>query len=563
MLEELLGAGGQGEVWRAKDPLAPGTDRAIKLVNIESTGPAQLERVRREARQLVHLRHPSLLACFGLFEDLHHELLGIVMELADGQPLDDLLSDERLDERKCVLILAHVAGALSYVHQRGVVHRDVKLENVVVTKSFWDQPDDPATVKLIDFGIAVPTSNPRPITQVGHVIGTPGYLAPEQLDPAHRSGGSSASSECDVFAFGVLAWKLMALDADAHPTGLPARARLEQYASEYRRREPSEWPQTEMRQAFQKFFSATLAISPKDRAKDGLALLRLVATLAPEIRLRTAEQAAPVAVRGGRLAPGPGGTAGSSVEFPTGSTEPCPNPVTPQPSAVTVPGEPPLFGDLPVRPASPPRQRTAKRASATLVVPALVVTAGLVLAGGAASYWFFAEELGVAVPRLGGSADPFPGAHCESDDACRLDPKSRWNVRPWAVTIDPSNFAAGAAVRPELCLRSGTDWKCAVMDDAQGTGGFHTPDGPNTRYVFSTGPQVPFSSRQLLLDGLDVQVRTAGEHRVVRRGLRPAGGPAAREKFFKEGLRFRLGEPTDDGVKEVVFELQYLDMAAE
>lgn len=196
-------------MWRAEDLLDPGAWKALKLVGVATASATQLERLRREARQLVQLQHPSLVACHALFEDLRRGLAGVVMDYADGAPLDAVAGDPSLPDRARWLLPTHVAGALAIVHGQGVVHRDVKLENVVVTRGFRADPTNPATVKLIDFDIAIETDDQRRLTQEGHVIGTLPYLAPELLDPSAWAGGGRATPASDVFAFGVLAWKLL------------------------------------------------------------------------------------------------------------------------------------------------------------------------------------------------------------------------------------------------------------------------------------------------------------------------------------------------------------------
>lgn len=265
---------------------------------ISEASPAHLERVRREARQLVQLKHVSLVECFGLFEDLHRELLGIVMDLVDGQPLDDVIDDPRFDARKRVLVLAHVASALAYVHRRDVVHRDVKLNNVLVTRAFWDAPEDPASVKLIDFGIATQHLNPAPLTQLGHIIGTPPYLAPEQLEPEFWAGSRKPSASADVFSFGVLAWQLLAGDAAAHPTGLGPGAGLNQYARAYRTALEMRWPPTAPEPRWRSFFESTLALHPHARAQNGLALVEAIAQVDRTLLLRTAEDTVPTPIVG-------------------------------------------------------------------------------------------------------------------------------------------------------------------------------------------------------------------------------------------------------------------------
>jgi eukaryotic-like serine/threonine-protein kinase len=278
VLSERLGTGGQGEVWRAEDPSSGGRHVALKLVQVAGATPNRLERLRREAEQLVALRHPSLIGCFGCFQDEARSLFGIVMELVTGRALDGVVGDTGLDPRQRVLVLGHVAAALAHVHAKGIVHRDVKLENVLLTEQFFRLPEDPASIRLIDFGIAVRSANPEPLTRAGHVVGTPPYLAPEQLEPGHW-GGASPSAACDVFSFGVLAWRLLSRDAAAHPTRLGPEADVDDFAIAYRRAAHDRWPPSFANPKWDGFFRNALTLRPADRVRDGSELVRRLGTV--------------------------------------------------------------------------------------------------------------------------------------------------------------------------------------------------------------------------------------------------------------------------------------------
>jgi serine/threonine protein kinase len=273
VLREPLGSGGQGEVWRADDSSPEGGQVALKLVDLASTTPSRLERLRREAEELAALRHPSLINCFGCFEDAKRELFAIVMELVQGRTLDAAVADPGLDARRRLLVLVHVASALEHVHRSGIVHRDVKLENVLLTEAFSRAPEDPASLKLIDFGIAVRSRNPSPLTRAGHIVGTPPYLAPEQLEP-ETWGGAAPSAACDVFSFGVMAWRLLRRDVAAHPVGLGPEADVDELALAYRRAAHDRWPPPFDDPKWNRFFRQALALRPADRLRDGGELMR-------------------------------------------------------------------------------------------------------------------------------------------------------------------------------------------------------------------------------------------------------------------------------------------------
>lgn len=238
-----LAAGGQGTVWRVRDPLAPEQPRAVKLVDLALASADGAERVRREAQQLAALEHPSIVGCHGLFEDAQQGVLGLVVTYVEGAPLGRLLSDTRFDVGRRGWLLRHLAQALAYVHQRGIIHRDLKLDNVLVDSRFFAEPARAEYVKLIDFGIALAPNAGRKLTQDGHVVGTPGYLAPEVLDASW--GRAEQPTAGDVFAFGVLGWRLLMHQrgASLHPSGVEPSASLGDYAVAYRRfrTEPNEW----------------------------------------------------------------------------------------------------------------------------------------------------------------------------------------------------------------------------------------------------------------------------------------------------------------------------------
>lgn len=268
VLVRLLGEGGQGAVWKADDPLEPAHPRALKLVPLVRSRPADVERIRREARALARLDHPSLVGCSGLFEDLRQGLLGLSMDFVDGVSLRALRDDPAFSARHRVAVLTHIASALAYLHGEAVVHRDLKPENVLVTSEFLEHPDDPANVKLVDFGIASEEGNPNPLTALDSVVGTLSYLAPELVDPGFFGRQISAPA-ADVFAFGVLAWQLLA--ETRHPTGLPARATIIEYGIEYRRVAqlevpfPADGPDGE----WGELLRGCLAVRSKDRIQNG------------------------------------------------------------------------------------------------------------------------------------------------------------------------------------------------------------------------------------------------------------------------------------------------------
>jgi dienelactone hydrolase len=197
-----LGAGGMGEVYRAYDSKL-GRDVALKTLPAEfACDPQRLARLRREARTLASLNHPNIAAIYGLEEsgDLHW----LVLELAEGETLRGPVPiAQALDYGR------QVAEALEAAHQKGVIHRDVKPANVKVTAQ--------GRVKVLDFGLAKAILGPeanQDLTQAagmegahsltGHILGTPGYMSPEQLR------GQPVDARTDTWAFGCLLYELLA-----------------------------------------------------------------------------------------------------------------------------------------------------------------------------------------------------------------------------------------------------------------------------------------------------------------------------------------------------------------
>ncbi|MEV4494484.1 serine/threonine-protein kinase [Micromonospora arborensis] len=190
-LEQRIGVGGMSEVWRAHDQVL---DRpvAVKLIlpgPDDQDGPA--DRIRAEARSAARLVHPNVASVhdFGTSSTWSGRPAPyIVMELAEGETLAAHLRAGPLDWRISVRVCAEVAAALAAAHAEGIVHRDVKPANVMLT---------PSGVKVLDFGIATPAGAADP-TPTGTVLGTPAYLAPEQLQRA------PATPAADMYALGVL-----------------------------------------------------------------------------------------------------------------------------------------------------------------------------------------------------------------------------------------------------------------------------------------------------------------------------------------------------------------------
>jgi Tol biopolymer transport system component len=196
----LIGAGGMGEVYKARDTRL---DRsvAVKVLPSSFAGNAQLKlRFEREAKTISQLTHPHICTLYDVGNEGGVEYL--VMELLEGDTLADRIGRGALPMRDVLRYGGEIAGALDRAHRAGVVHRDLKPGNVMITKS---------GAKLLDFGLAkggsieIPADDAtqqKPLTQEGTILGTFQYMAPEQLE------GMEADARSDIFALGDLLYEM-------------------------------------------------------------------------------------------------------------------------------------------------------------------------------------------------------------------------------------------------------------------------------------------------------------------------------------------------------------------
>ena len=179
-LTDRIAIGGMGEVWKARDKVL-GRITAVKILKEEYTGdPNFLRRFRAEAQHTALLNHPGVANVYDYGEEKGSAYL--VMELVPGQPLSSILEKEKvLSPERTLRIIAQTAAALSAAHAQGLVHRDVKPGNLMITPT--------GRVKVTDFGIAR-LADQVPLTATGQVMGTAQYLAPEQATGQQATGSS-------------------------------------------------------------------------------------------------------------------------------------------------------------------------------------------------------------------------------------------------------------------------------------------------------------------------------------------------------------------------------------
>jgi len=205
-IDGLIGAGGMGEVYRARDSRL---GRHVAIKTLSGAGAADPERVQRfetEARAAGTLDHPNLLVVYDVGRA--GAVSYIVSELLDGQTLRDRLRNGAVAERQAIEYGVQIARGLAAAHERGIVHRDLKPENLFLTRD--------RRLKILDFGVAKLTRAPGAdvlttvadsLTDPGSVVGTVGYMAPEQIR------GEPVDHRADIFALGIVLHEMLSGEA--------------------------------------------------------------------------------------------------------------------------------------------------------------------------------------------------------------------------------------------------------------------------------------------------------------------------------------------------------------
>ena len=211
-IDVLLGVGGMGAVYRARDTRL-GRDVALKLLPPQLlTEPDRLARVEREARMLASLNHVNIAAIYGVEE--REGTLALVLELVEGETLADRLmalpgsAPAGLPVSDALPIAQQILDGLEAAHQKGIIHRDLKPANIKVTPE--------GLVKLLDFGLAKAVASGSPdappsqatteVSHEGQFVGTPAYMSPEQATPAP----GDIDTRSDIYSLGVLLYEILA-----------------------------------------------------------------------------------------------------------------------------------------------------------------------------------------------------------------------------------------------------------------------------------------------------------------------------------------------------------------
>jgi len=206
-IQSPLGAGGMGEVYRARDTILK-RDVALKVLPAAyAQDPERMSRFQREAELLASLNHPNIAIVHGLVEA--NGQLALVMELVPGETLGASIRRDAMPASESLQIALQIAEALEAAHEKGVVHRDMKPGNVMITPT--------GLVKVLDFGLAAiiqgaPSTPTNPTdsrtvtmgaTQAGVIMGTPAYMSPEQ------ASGTHVDRRADIWSYGVVLWEML------------------------------------------------------------------------------------------------------------------------------------------------------------------------------------------------------------------------------------------------------------------------------------------------------------------------------------------------------------------
>jgi serine/threonine protein kinase len=434
VLEEL-GRGGMAIVFRARDKQLE-RDVAVKVLPFSLSFDAEfVERFQREARTAARLEHPNIIPIYRVGRS--GRVIYFVMKLVRGQSLSRILSARgALTPQEIRRLLAQTAGALGFAHRHGIVHRDIKPDNIMF--------DELGNAVLMDFGIAKAASGTR-LTGTGMSIGTPHYMSPEQARAQPLDGRS------DVYSLGVVAYQCL--------TGHVPFDAEDAFSIGYKHiMEPLPEPPLETAEARRLWtvVRCMLEKKPEDRFQSAEDLVRDLEGGRPSVTLL-------------EMDPGAGATLSLTPEEaarvaqtgrPAAVASPTPPPPVAPPPRVSAPRPPPSgvqastpATPLPRRPAvRPPRRATKKRGGGVLVAAAVLVAIG---AGGAGGYLLYTQVLRPA----GGTAaaeppltlepavltrPPVDEALLAARDSARLADEERLRALPDSGAVALSGVPQGA-----------------------------------------------------------------------------------------------------------------------
>ncbi len=201
-LEERIGEGGMGQVYRATH-LQLGTSYAIKILHASRVSdPHAVERFRREARATAQIRHPNAVQVIDFGVTKNTGTAYLVMEFLEGYSLKEkIYKEKKLTFREILPILTQVCAGVNFAHSKGIIHRDLKPDNIFIVKN----EDGDEQIKVLDFGIAKLKGqvNATALTETGMVVGTPTYMSPEQCR------GDELDTRSDIYSLGIILYQMI------------------------------------------------------------------------------------------------------------------------------------------------------------------------------------------------------------------------------------------------------------------------------------------------------------------------------------------------------------------
>jgi serine/threonine protein kinase len=361
-LDELIGGGGMGQVWRGTDEVLGRTVAVKIMLPSLLDDPGFGERFRVEARTMARLKHPGVVNVYDFSND--GETAFLVMEYVEGDPLSRTLARVgRLTAARTMALIAQAADALHAAHTDGIVHRDVKPGNLMVRAN--------GTLVLTDFGIARSDAASQ-LTGTGTVLGTASYLSPEQ------AAGQVATAASDVYALGVVAYQCLAgrrpFEGD-NPLEI---------AMKHVREQPPQLP-GDIPPAVREIVMRTLAKDPANRWPSAAHLAAVARQAAAHLGSGAAAPFSLAPTSGQPNSPAPPAATPAS---PGPSAAPQPGVQQPQPAyQVGLPNQH-LTGQVPFRqPGPPPSAPAARRGPSTLsIIAAILFALAVVLCAGLGGY---------------------------------------------------------------------------------------------------------------------------------------------------------------------------------
>jgi serine/threonine protein kinase len=339
LVHEKLGEGGMGEVYLAEHVRIK-RKVALKLMRPWMIGdPVALGRFHREAENASQISHPNVAQVYD-FGETSDKLVYLAMEFVDGESLSRVLDRERyLHLARTAEVVRQIGEALNAAHAMGILHRDLKPDNVMVGRTRFGTD----LVKLVDFGIArAMNRTTQQFTSTGLIIGTPDYMSPEQLS------GDTLDERSDLYALALIAYRALT-GTGAYPEGASGEALIARMTAPPRRlagaRPEILWPQS-----LQAAFDRALAANPGDRFADPMEFVAELDTAVSQMPLSDEEQAylvalsqrMPTPARGGMVLDTSGGPRIMTPATPTPQSLELPAPVRTHPRTA--------FPGLPTRP---------------------------------------------------------------------------------------------------------------------------------------------------------------------------------------------------------------------